>query len=522
MASSAFSLERTSPKDGDAFISASIAEPTNLIPFLATDSSSAEISKLIFNGLVKYDKNLNLVGDLAASYEVQDNGLKIVFKLRQDVKWQDGKPFTADDVIFTFQKVTDPNMPTPYASGFEKVKSLTALDAYTVEVIYKEPFSPGLESWGMGIVPKHLLEKENIPTSVFAKRPIGTGPYKLIKWVTGEKLELSANDSYFEGRPHVSRYVYRIIPDQATIYLELATENLDTVNLSPLQYQRQTGSDFFKKTYQKYRVSSFAYTYLAYNLKNPLFQDKRVRQAIGLAIQKDEIIQVALMGLGKVATGPFLPDSWAHNSSVKPSVFDPKQAKKLLRGAGWEDRNGDGYLDKDGKKFEFTVITNQGNDQRKMACEMIQKRLQEIGIKMNIQIVEWGTFMRQFIATKNFDAVCLAWHLSLDPDIYDIFHSSKTRPGEFNFISYSSPKVDELLVQARQAFGVQSRAPFYHKIHELIHEDEPYTFLYVGEATPIIHKRFRGVEIAPIGIGHNFKDWYVNEKERRYAVYLNS
>ncbi len=506
-----------STQSRDAFITASIGEPINLIPFFASDTASAYISGLIFNGLVKYDEDLKLVGDLAESWEVLDGGLRIVFHLKRNVFWQDERPFTAEDVLFTFQKLTDPNLPTPYGSSFEKVERLNVLDAYTVEVIYREAFSPGLASWGMGIVPKHLLEKENLITTDFARRPVGTGPYIFKKWRTGQSLELWANPKYFEGPPGIARVVYRIIPDTATMFLELQTENVDSMGLTPLQFKRQTDTDFFRSRYARFQYPSFSYTYIGYNLENPLFSDVRVRRAIGLAIPKKEIIDVTLLGLGRVATGPFLPDTWAANQAVKPTEFDPARARELLAEAGWRDTNGDRVLDHGGRRFSFTMITNHGNAERKAACEIVQKYLRDIGIEMKIQIVEWGVFIKEFIDKKHFEAVMLAWNLSRDPDLFDIFHSSKVDPGEFNFVSYKNIEVDRLIEEGRSLFDERERARRYHRIHEILSVEEPYTFLYVPEALPIVHRRFRGVEAAPAGVGHNFVQWSVDAKDVKYA-----
>lgn len=470
----------------------------------------------MFNGLLKYDKNLKLVGDLAESWEVREGGLSIVFRLREGVRWHDGRPFTADDVEFTFRKLTDPAVPTPYSGDFQKVSALTVIDPRTVEVRYKEPFSPGLASWTMGIVPRHILEKENLLSTSFVRHPVGTGPYVLVKWLTGDRVEFAANADYFEGRPFIDRTVYRIVPDQSTTFLELQTENLDASSLTPLQYARQTDTPFFRERYRKFRYPSFGYTYIGYNLANPMFTDARVRRALGLAIDKKELIDVTLMGYGRVSTGPFLPGTWAYDERVRPTQFDPDTARRLLAEAGWADRDGDGTLEKNGKPFSFTILTNQGNDQRRMACEIVQRRLAEVGVRMKIQVVEWQTFLREFVDKRRFEAVCLAWQLGQDPDVYDIFHSSKTKPGEFNFVSYSNPEVDRLLDQARRVFEIERRAEAYHRIHEILAEEEPYTFLYVGDALPIVHARFRGVEATPSGIGHNFIRWSVPEKERRY------
>ena len=504
--------------DGDAFVLSAIAEPSNLVPFLASDSASHEITALIFNGLVKYDENLKLVGDLADHWEVLDGGLRIVFHLRKNVRWQDGTPFTAEDVKFTYQKLADPETPTPYVGDFEKVKSVNVLDPLTVEVLYKESFSPGLASWVMGIVPKHLLEKENLRTTSFIRHPVGTGPYFLKKWITGQLLELDANPAYFEHKPYVARYVYRVIPDQTTGFLELSTGNVDMAMLTPLQYEKETDTPYFRNNYQKFRYPSFGYAYLGYNLNHPLFKDKRVRKAIGLAINKKEIIDATLLGLGRVSTGPFLPGTWAYDQTVPEAGFDPAAARALLKEAGFADTDGDGFLDRGGKKFSFTVLTNQGNDQRKMACEIIQKRLRDVGIEMKIQTVEWGTFLKEFIDKKNFDAVLLAWQMSRDPDVYDIFHSSKMQPGGFNFVSYKNPEVDRLLEEGRREFDESKRAAAYHRIHQILADEEPYTFLYVPEALPVVHKRFRGVAQAPIGIGYNFIDWWVPKGEQKYKI----
>ncbi len=506
------------PVEGDAFVTSSISEPSNLIPFLASDSASHAVTALIFNGLVKYDENLKLIGDLAERWEIQDGGLRILFYLRKNVRWQDGEPFTAEDVKFTYQKLTDPATPTPYGGDFEKVKSLTVVDPYTIEVIYKETFSPGLASWSMGIVPKHLLEKENLLKTDFTRHPIGTGPYRLKKWTTGQSLELWANADYFEGKPPIKRYIYRIIPDQTTSFLELSVGNIDMAALTPLQHQKQTDTLFFTKNYQKFRYPSFGYCYLGYNLKHPFFSDQRVRKALGLAVNKKEIIEASLLGLGKVSTGPFLPGTWAYNPDVPEGVFDPAAARTLLKEAGFIAVGQDGILSRDGKKFSFTVLTNQGNDQRKMACEIIQKRLRDVGVQMDIRTVEWGTFLKEFIDKRNFDAVMLAWQLSYDPDIYDIFHSSKTKQGEFNFIGYKNQEVDALLDEGRREFDETVRAKIYHRIHQILSDDEPYLFLYVPEALPVVHRRFQGVRQAPKGVGFNFIHWYVPKDEQKYKL----
>lgn len=501
---------------GDAFVTASIADARTLVPILASDSASGEIVGMVFNGLVKYDKFIELTGDLAQSWEIKDDGLVIIFHLRKNVKWHDGRPFTAEDVKFTYEKLIDPDVPTPYSGDFKKVKFFEVLDPYKIKITYKETFSPGLASWGMAVMPKHILEKENLLASSFSRSPIGTGPYKFKRWKSGERIDLVSNREYFEHTPYIDRYIYKVIPDPSTMFLELQTESIDSMGLSPLQYKRLTGTRHFKKGYRKFRYPSFGYTYMAYNLKNELFADKRVRQAINYAVDKKEIIDGVLLGLGRICTGPFIPESWAYNENVKPCPFDVNRARRLLKAAGWADTDGDGWLDKRGRAFEFTLLTNQGNDLRIKTAEIIQRRLKEVGIKVNIRVLEWAVFINEFVDKKRFEAIILGWSLSRDPDCYDIWHSSKTRPGEFNFISYSDSAVDKLLIEGRRTFNKEKRKKIYHKIHEILYDEQPYLFLYVPDALPAVHRRFKGVEISPIGIGYNFIDWYVPETEQKY------
>jgi peptide/nickel transport system substrate-binding protein len=501
---------------GDAIVVGSIADARTLVPILASDSASSDICGMIFNGLVKYDKDINLTGDLAQSWEIKDDGLVIIFHLKKDVTWHDGYPFTSQDVEFTYQKLIDPKVKTPYSGDFERVKSLEVIDDYTLKLTYKEPFAPGLASWSMPILPKHLLEKEDLNTTKFSRHPIGTGPYKFKNWKTQEKIELESYRNYFEKRPYIDRYIYRVIPDESTIFLELQTQGVDSAGLSPLQFTRQTDTQFFKKYYRKFRLPSFGYTYLGYNLNNPKFKDKRVRQALNYAVDKQEIIKMVLLGLGRVATGPFIPDSWAFNENVKASPFEPLKAKELLKEAGWTDTNGDGWLDKDKEIFEFTIITNQGNEERIKVGQIIQRRLKDIGIKVKIKVVEWSVFLTEFIDKRNFEAILLGWALSRDPDSYDIWHSSKTKEGEFNFISYKNEEVDRLLAEGRRTFDQEKRKACYHGINEILYDEQPYMFLYVPDSLSVLHSRFQGIKPAPIGIGYNFIEWWAPKSEQRY------
>jgi peptide/nickel transport system substrate-binding protein len=513
--------EAARPVHGDTFIEASIGEPNNLLPVLSSDSASSDINRLVYNGLVRYDKNLLLEGDLAESWEISADQLTITFHLRRNVSWHDGTPFTSADVLFTYQMYINPDVPTSYAEDFLQVAKAEALDPQTFRVTYKKPYAPGLESWGTAIHPRHLLENEvigkTITKSPLTRSPIGTGPYKFSKWDAGEKVELLANPDYFEGQPYIHRVVYRVIPDTSTQFLELQSGDLDFMGLTPIQYKTQTDTPAFERSFNKYQYLSFSYTYLGYNLTRPLFRDKRVRQAITYAINKQELIDGVLLGLGRAATGPYKPDTWVYNAGVKRYDFNPAKSRELLAEAGWTDSNGDGVLDRDGERLAFTIVTNQGNDLRAKTAEIIQRRLKEVGIVVEIRVVEWATFLKEFIFTGNFDATILGWSGGPEPDQYNIWHSSKTAPRELNFIKFKNEEVDELLEKGRRTFDRAERKKIYDRFQEILAEEQPYTFLYVGEALPAVAKRFRGIEPAPAGISYNFIKWWVPKSEQKYA-----
>jgi peptide/nickel transport system substrate-binding protein len=501
------------PAYGDALITGSIGEPSTLIPLLASDSSSHDIAGLVYNGLVRYDKNLKLEGDLARSWEVSPDGLTITFHLRQGVKWHDGAEFTSRDVLYTYRVTVDPKTPTAYSEDFKQVQKAEAPDRYTFRVSYAKPFAPALSSWGIAILPAHLLEGKDITKSPLARSPIGTGPYVFKQWIPAQKLTLEANPAYWEGKPYLARYVYRIIPDNSTMYMELKAGGVDMMGLSPVQYQRQTNTPEFLSRFNKYRYPASAYTYLGYNLRLPLFQDRRVRQAISHAINKDEIIQGVLLGMGQIAHGPFKPGTWAYKATVADPNYDPARAVALLKEAGYQ-MGPDGILVKDGKPFRFTIMTNQGNDQRLKCAQIIQRRLKRVGIDVKIRVMEWASFLTNFIDKGKFESVLLGWTIGQDPDIYDVWHSSKTGPKELNFVNFKNAELDRLLVEGRGTFDMEKRKACYYGIQDILAAEQPYTFLYVPDALPAVSARFQGIEPAPAGIMHNLIKWYVPKMDQ--------
>jgi peptide/nickel transport system substrate-binding protein len=513
----------STPAYGDTFIQASIGDIGGLIPSLTSDQSSHEVGGLIYDGLVKLDKDLNMVPAMAESWTYSRDCLDLTFKLRKDVKWHDGHPFTADDVVFTYQTMINPKTPAPFKEGFLLVKDVQAPDPYTVRVRYDKPYARAVETWGTYMLPKHLLqsfaEAGTLRESPQNSRPIGTGPYRFQEWKPGEKVVLTANPDYFEGQPYLSRIVYRVIPSQATIFLELKARGVDYVStLTGIQYARQTEYPAFRKAYHKFRYPASDYTFLGFNLRDPRFADRRVREAFAHAINKQELIDGVRLGLAREATGPIRPGTWAYTDKVVRYDYDPEKAKALLAEAGWKDRDGDGVVeDKDGKPFHITIRTNQGNDERKKIAEIIQQRLKEIGINADIQLIEWAAFIKEFVKPRRFEVVVLGLGTGTDPDQFVVWHSSQRGPDQMNRTGYANAEVDSLLEAGRSSCVQSERVRYYYRVQEILAEDLPMIFLYYRDSLPAVASRIHGVSPSPSGILYNFTEWYVPKNQQRYT-----
>jgi peptide/nickel transport system substrate-binding protein len=511
------------PAYGDTFIEAMTGNISGLIPNVLTDSASFDVGSMIYSGLVTRDRDLNIVGELAESWKFSKDCLDLTFNLRKNVRWHDGRPFTAADVVFTYETMINPKTPTAYREDFKAVEAVTELDPYTIRVRYKQPYAKAVQSWGVWMLPRHVLEpyvREGRLREAPQNRsnPIGTGAYRFSEWKPGEKVVLVANPDYFEGRPYLSRVVYRIIPSQATIFLELKARGVDSAGLTALQFKRQTEYPVFRKAYQKYQYPANAYTYLGFNHKDPRFADRRVRRAIAHAINKRELIDGVLLGLGREATGPYKPGTWAYNASVRTYAYDMQEARELLAAAGWKGKNAEGLLvNAQGQPFTFELMTNQGNDERKKLAEIVQASLKELGIHVDIRVIEWASFLKEYIKKRRFEAIILGWGIGLDPDQYEIWHSSKTGPDELNHISYANPEVDALLAEGRRSCVQEDRKKYYARLQEILAEDQPIVFLYFRDALPVVSSRVRGIVPGPNGIRYNFNEWYVPKHLQRYT-----
>ena len=495
--SSTLNLSKVANSGHDSELSLVISSnPSRINPILSTDSASSEISDWIFNGLFKYDKNGNIICDLAKSYHFK-TPTKLIIKIKKNIKWHDGYIFTANDVIFTYNTINSPKVFTPTKSSFEKVKDVKKIDDYTLLVTYKKPYFKALEIWLTGLLPYHILKDEkDLMTSKFNKNPIGTGPYKLKTLTISSDIVLNANDDYFQGRPKIDKILYKFIPDTTTSFYTLKQKQLDVAGLTPIQIDRQI-DDKFKKDFKIFERPSFGYTYMGFNLKGKKFKDIRVRQALNLGINRQEMVDILFFGHAKVCTGPFLPDTFAFNKSIKIPSQNIQKAKQLLKEVGYDEKN----------PFTFQVITNANNSIRVNAAEILQYQLSKIGVKMKIRVMEWQAFLNTVVHPRKFDAIILGWGLSLMPDAKPLWHSKSDKKGGFNLVGYSNKKVDSLIENGEVTVDKQKLSNIYQKIFKQISDDLPYLFLYIPNSITVVNSKIKNVSNALIGVMHNQKDW---------------
>jgi ABC-type transport system substrate-binding protein len=424
----------------------------------------------------------------------------LIFHLRPNVRFHDGHVFDAYDVKFTYEAIMDPKNLSPRISDYEPVKTVEVIDPLTVRIVYKRLYSPAIGTWGMGILPEHLLNRESlkeeavrlgkdpdtfsIRQSEFNRHPVGCGPFVFQEWKSDQYITLKCFEGYWEGPPNYKQYMFRIIPDLLTQEMEFYAGTVDSYDVQPHQVKRLKTDPRF----QCFSGASFGYTYIGYNIRRAPFDDPRIRRALGMAIDVNKIIDYVLYGQGERITGPFVKQTDYYNSTIQPIPYDPEGAQELLEQAGWK-RNEEGWLEKEGKKFQFTLITNSGNDLRKAILAIAQDAWRQIGIEVRTDLLEWSVFLQERVDKWDFDALILGWSMGIEPDLYQIWHSSQTNSHQLNFVGFKNKGADDLIIKIRQEYDRGKQVKYCHMLHEIIAREQPYTFLYVSKWTAVLDKR---------------------------------
>jgi peptide/nickel transport system substrate-binding protein len=475
-------------------------DPPSLSLLGKADRNSEILAYQITDSLVQFDPGMELQPRVASSWELSGDGRTFTFRLRDGVRWHDGRPVTAADVLFSVELARDPAVENRiFGSQFDGLASLEAPDDSTVVARYAEPGADLLEAWRLPLLPRHLAERgAELLTGSYASHPVGCGPFRFVRYRPGEEIVLEANDDYWDGRPTVDRLTFRIYPDQRTGFQALLKGDLDIMVVTPDLWREALegphAERFGSLVYYRLNVWQIG---LNQDGSNPFFADARVRRALLHAVDRDRFIDNVLHGLARPAVTTYHPDLPWTDRGIAPVRFDPEAAARLLDEAGWTDRDGDGVRERDGRPFEFTLLiftSTQGiNDD--MAA-WLQQSWSDLGVRAEIEKLEWQHF-RARRAEHRFEAAMAGISFTPSPDHFELYHSSASRGG-YNHVSFADAEVDRLLERGRSVTDPDERREIYRELQRRLHDLQPIMAL-LHFATPVLHdRRLQGIQPSPL------------------------
>jgi peptide/nickel transport system substrate-binding protein len=548
------------PVTGDWLISHELSDPEQLNPLTSNDASASEILGYIVESLLQRDpRTLELKPYIAETRpSISQDKLAYTFKIRRDVHFQDGRPVTGEDVLFSIKAIKCPLVNAPFLRVYyDSVVDARLLDDYTIQFKIKEPYFLNESVLGeISVLPRHYYDPSDLlknvtvadmqkpaaqlPLSVkqfadnfnqnYSRNPMGSGPYKFQSWKTGREVSLVRDPNYWGygkpgiDQPYIDRRLYRIINNPDAALVTLKSGGLDELGLTPIQQVRGTSSERFKREFQKYEYFAPNYSYIGWNNNHLIFRDKRVRKAMTYFTNRKQLIKSVLFGLGEVVESPIYFFRPEYDKNLPSYPFDPKKGLELLKESGWSDTDGDGVLDKviDGKKvpLRFEILVNSGNPTRKSVALTLQDELRKYGIVASVRELDW-TILLDDVQNHKFDAVILGWSMSVtEQDNYQLWHSSQAANKGSNFISYKNARVDQILEQYRREFNAQKRIELYQEFQRILSDEQPYTFLFVNKAVAAVQRRFQGVEVLPGGLRPI--EWWVPSSLQKYGQRLTT
>jgi len=494
--------------------------PASLNPMLSTSTYEQMMSGLLFDGFFLFDAKLDwaINHDVVDDYQESPDHLQYTVRMKPGLKWQDGEPWTAEDSCFSWEQLMDERVPVPaQRNGPDQIERCEVLDPLTVRFTCKQALPTNIWNINFTIIPKHLYEKDkaNHPDltsgdyyTQLNRAPVGNGPYKFVRWLENDKIEVERWDDYHGDKPAFARQVLRIIPDANILMLSFTKGDVDEFRMTAKQFATQSsvGSDFAKSGGLKVLAPQWQWSYIAWNEdgSNPFFGDVRVRKAMTHACDIPRMIRDLTFNLYTPCTGIFHPDSWMAPHDVTPLSYDLDEAARLLDEAGWKvDTSRDGWRYKGDTKFEFTLLIPQGSALGVDLAAIFQEDLQSIGVQMKTSLMEWATFSER-VRKHEFQASTAAWGTGVDPDTsWNLWHSTSYVPDGSagrNYGGFKNARVDELFQQGREEFDRAKRAEIYAEIARLIYDDQPYTFLFYRPTLWALDSRIHGVTTSPRGV----------------------
>lgn len=522
------------PKSTDSIVYALTSSPTGIFNPLLNDTTYDDaVIDLTYNSLLSFDKNLNPKPELAKSYEISDDNLSITFKLNDNIKWNDGKTLTADDVAFTFTSLADKGYTgskygyveklkgaKDYHEGStDKIEGIEVIDKNTIKFTFAEPYSPGLTNLGsIGIIPKHIWGEVPIAQWKDKKdlltKPVGTGPYEVVSFTEGQDVQLKRNDNYFDGDVKTEKFILKVT-NEDTATGELLNGTVDVIDASNLK-----NKDIKELESEGMDVTSYdsnLVQYMGFNLRDKKFQDKNLRQAFMYALDRNAMVDKLLEGNGQVVDTPMLPSSWSYpdKSTLNNYKYNKDKAKELLKQAGYEDRDNNGIVeDKDGKELVVKLTYPTGNKLREQTAPIIQANLKDIGVKMELENMEFTALMDKVVANHDFELYLMGNNLSLDPDPKPYWHSTSASDEKgnsaWNISSFKNEKADQLIEQGISVSDQKQRKEIYSQFGKLLNDEVPWAYLYSQNIRKAYNPHLKDFKPYTFNDFDNVKDWYID------------
>jgi len=507
--------------DGGKLVYGEYGRPATLDPITSNDMVGLRLTELLFNGLVSFSPKNEVVPDLAEKWTVSPDNRVYTFTLRNDVKWHAkaglaDRTVAADDVVGTLSVIRHPRTLTPLKAPYELVAEARKLDPQTLEITLKRPIVNALGRLSFKVVPSFALKNPEFLSrdDPFAQNPVGTGPFQLAQVTDEGDVVMEANALYYKGRPHLDRVVLKPFADRNVLTQALLFNSADMVVEVNSRDIAQIQGD---KRFNLYPYNALSYTFFGHNFRNPHLAKRDVRQAIAYATNRQEMLDSFYAGRGTLISGPFAPGSWAYNLDVKPVPFNLARAKELLGQAGYAKLGSDGYLAaEDGKPLQFglKIPIEKENETIKRVALAFQNYMKQVGIKINLEFREWQAWKQDVFVDHDFDMVIANWAFDDSADISTLFHSGETSAWRNNFVGYSSPEIDALIVEAKTTLDREKQRTINQRLHALLAEEQPYTFLWTLTNYAAVHKKVRHVELHPFKLFTFADTWYIPKKEQ--------
>lgn len=507
---------------GDANIDVFGVVPDKLTPLISSDAYSSEVQSSVLESLADRDPaTLEWKPKIARAWRISKDGLRIEFEIRRGVVFSDGEPLTADDVVFTFNWIMNEQVEAPRERAyFEKVDRVEKLDPYRVAFVFKEPYFKAFElAGGMGIMAKHFYSQFT-PTDFNRSTGLllGTGPYRLADprgWrpEPGKPIELIRNERYWGEPGPYNRLIWRVIENDTARLTTFINGEIDSFYPTPEQYQKLIKDQqlLARTTHYEIERPTSGYMYIGWNEeiegKPTPFADKRVRRAMTLLTDRERICREIMLGYAKVASGPFSALTKQADPAIQPWPFDPAQAKALLEQAGYTARDGNGVLARGGAPLRFKLSFPSNSETIARIVSFIKDTFARAGVVVDADPLEWSILLKR-IEQRQVEACLLGWGGVIEDDPYQIFHSSQIKGTGDNFVHYANPELDKLIEEARKIVDEDQRMPVWHRVHQILHDDQPYTFLLNRKSLVFLDGRFKNIQQVKLGLNPSL-EWYV-------------